>query len=63
MKQLVIILNNQVVVGSREIAERFGKWHVEVLDKIRDILSVENSANEFSMKSHILIMVDSCQCI
>ena len=47
MDNLVSIKNNQVVVSSRQVAENFGKRNVEVLDKIREILSVENSTNEF----------------
>lgn len=42
--QLVQIENNQVVVGSRQIAEDFEKQHKHVLDSIRDILAAENSA-------------------
>ena len=47
MNNLVTAINNQVVVSSKGIAERFEKRHVEVLDKIREILSVEKSTNEF----------------
>lgn len=45
---LVEIVNNQVVVSSRMVAERFGKRHVEVLDAIRSIeRCVENSTELF----------------
>ena len=47
MKQLVVINNNQIVVSSKDIAEHFGKEHKNVLQNIREILSAENSANEF----------------
>ena len=47
MKQLVVINNNQIVVSSKDLAEHFGKQHKHVIENIRDILSAENSANEF----------------
>lgn len=47
MKQLVVINNNQIVVSSKDLAEHFGKQHKHVIEIIRDILSAENSANEF----------------
>lgn len=49
--QLVQIENNQVVVGSRQIAEDFEKQHKHVLDSIRDILAAENSATKFFYES------------
>lgn len=47
MKQLVVINNNQIVVSSKDLAEHFGKQHKHVIENIREILSAENSANEF----------------
>ena len=47
MKDLVFISNNQVVVNSRIVAERFNKEHKHVLESIRRISSAEISANEF----------------
>ena len=47
MKNLVQVSNNQVVVASRDIAERFGKEHKDVLAAIRGILAAENSAAKF----------------
>lgn len=44
MKNLVEIRNNQVVVSSRQVAEKFGKEHRHVLDSIREIVKAENSA-------------------
>lgn len=41
---LVEIRNNQVVVSSRQVAEKFGKEHKHVLDNIREIIKAENSA-------------------
>ena len=38
MKNLVEIKNNQVVVSSRQVAEKFGKQHKDVLENIRNIL-------------------------
>lgn len=44
MSGLVQIVDNQAVVSSRQIAENFGKRHVEVLDAVREIVKcVENS--------------------
>lgn len=46
MNELVQIINNQVVVSSRKVADSFGKQHKHVLDSIKDILGVaENSAD------------------
>lgn len=47
MTKLVVIKNNQVVVSSRQVAEKFGKEHKHVLDSIREILKAENSAVRF----------------
>lgn len=44
MSGLVQIVDNQAVVSSRQIAENFGKRHVEVLDAVRELVKyVENS--------------------
>lgn len=47
MNNLVKIKNNQVVVSSRQVAEKFGKLHKDVLEGIRQILVAENSAAKF----------------
>lgn len=47
MNDLVFINNNQVVVSSRQVAEKFGKEHKHVLESIRQILVAENSATKF----------------
>ncbi len=47
MNELVKIKNNQVVVSSRQVAEKFGKFHKDVLENIRNILAAENSATKF----------------
>lgn len=47
MNELVKIKNNQVVVSSRQVAEKFGKLHKDVLENIREILKAENSAVRF----------------
>ena len=47
MNNLVKIKNNQVVVSSRQVAEKFGKEHRNVLASIREILVAENSAARF----------------
>ena len=47
MNELVKIKNNQVVVSSRQVAEKFGKEHRNVLASIREILVAENSAARF----------------
>ena len=44
---LVEIKNNQVVVSSRQVAEKFGKLHKDVLENIREIIKAENSALTF----------------
>ena len=51
MKDLVFISNNQVVVSSRIVAERFNKEHKHVLENIRRILAAENSATKFFQQS------------
>lgn len=47
MTNLVVVKNNQVVVSSRQVAEKFGKEHKHVLENIRQILVAENSATKF----------------
>lgn len=47
MNRLVVINNNQIVVSSKDLAERFGKAHKDVLENIRNILVAENSATKF----------------
>lgn len=47
MNNLVQIKNNQVVVSSRQVAEKFGKLHKDVLENIREIIKAENSALTF----------------
>lgn len=47
MHNLVKVRNNQVVVSSRQVAEKFGKLHKDVLENIRNILVAENSATKF----------------
>lgn len=47
MNNLVQIKNNQVVVSSRHVAEKFGKEHRNVLASIKEIISAENSALTF----------------
>lgn len=51
MNELVKIKNNQVVVSSRQVAEKFGKEHRNVLAAIREILGAENSATKFFQES------------
>lgn len=51
MNGLVEIKNNQVVVSSRQVAEKFGKEHRNVLAAIREILGAENSATKFFQES------------
>lgn len=48
---LVEIRNNQVVVSSRQVAEKFSKLHKDVLESIRQILVAENSAAKFFEES------------
>lgn len=51
MNNLVEIRNNQVVVSSRQVAEKFEKEHRHVLENIRQILAAENSAAKFFSES------------
>lgn len=44
---LVEIRNNQVVVSSRQVAEKFGKEHKNVLRSVQEILVAQNSATKF----------------
>lgn len=47
MENLVSVINNQVVVSSRQVAEKFGKEHRNVLASIKEIISAEKSALTF----------------
>lgn len=47
MSNLVAVKNNQVVVSSKQVAEKFGKEHKNVVVSIRSILVAENSATKF----------------
>lgn len=51
MTNLVVVKNNQVVVSSRQVAEKFGKRHKDVLENIRNILVAENFATKFYQES------------
>lgn len=48
---LVKVINNQIVVSSRQVAEHFGKEHRHVLENVRQILAAENSATNFYHKT------------
>lgn len=48
---LVQVQNNEVVVSSRQVAEKFGKEHKIVLRDIREILAVQNCATKFFHES------------
>lgn len=48
---LVEVRNNQVVVSSKKVADRFNKLHKDVLENIRNILAAENSATKFFQES------------
>jgi Rha family phage regulatory protein len=50
-KDLVQIVNNQIVVSSRQVAEHFEKEHRNVLASIKEILAAENSATKFFQES------------
>lgn len=52
MHNLVKVRNNQVVVSSRQVAEKFGKLHKDVLENIRNILVAENSATKFYQETN-----------
>ncbi|MCR5757592.1 MAG: Rha family transcriptional regulator [Selenomonas sp.] len=45
--ELVSVVNNEIVVSSRDVAEHFGKAHKHVLDSIREILAAQNCAARF----------------
>lgn len=47
MNKLVQVQNNQVVVSSRQVADKFSKLHKDVLESIREIIRAENSALTF----------------
>ena len=51
MKEMLQVMNNQVVVSSRKVAESFGKQHKDVLESIREFLVAENSATTFFFES------------
>ena len=51
MNDIVEIVNNQVVVSSRQIADSFEKEHKNVLSAVREILTAENSAAKFFVES------------
>lgn len=48
---LVEVQNGQIVVSSKQVAEHFGKEHKHILESIREILAVENSATKFFEES------------
>ena len=47
---LVKVINNQIVVSSRQVAKNFGKLHKDILENVRQILAAENSATKFYYK-------------
>ncbi len=47
MNDLVLAHNNQAVVSSRVVAEKFGKQHRDVMRSIREIVSAQNCALAF----------------
>lgn len=47
---LVEIVNNQVVVSSRQVAEKFGKEHKNVLRDIRGLLKIEHTPQGMFME-------------
>lgn len=51
MSNLVEVKNNQVVVSSKQVAEKFDKEHKHVLDAIRQLLVAEKSATKFFEES------------
>ena len=51
MNGIVEVVNDQVVVSSRQIADNFGKEHKDVLYAIREILTAEHSAAKFFIES------------
>ena len=51
MGDLVQVQNGKVVVSSRQVAEKFGKMHKDVLENVRSILAAENSATKLFSKS------------
>lgn len=53
MENLVQIIDRQVVVSSRQVAEKFGKEHKHVLDSVREILKAENSAVRFFSRKYV----------
>ena len=50
MNGIVEVVNDQVVVSSRQIADNFGKEHKDVLYAIREILTAEIPPPNFSSK-------------
>lgn len=51
MSNLVEVKNNQVVVSSKQVAEKFDKEHKHILDAIRQLLVAEKSATKFFKES------------
>ena len=51
MNELVKVVENQVVVDSREVAKNFGKEHKNVLRDIKGILAAQNCAAKFFCES------------
>lgn len=47
MKDLVFVLDNQVVVSSRKVAEVFKREHKDVIASIKNIVKAEISALSF----------------
>lgn len=52
MTGLVMIRNNQAVVSSRQISEKFQKAHKTVLRSIKEILAAQNCATKFFKENY-----------
>lgn len=51
---LVMIKNNQVVVSSRQVAERFHKLHKNIIRSVKEILAAQNCATKFFKETYYI---------
>lgn len=51
---LVMIKNNQVVVSSRQVAERFHKLHKSIIRSVKEILAAQNCATKFFKETYYI---------
>lgn len=54
MENLVSVINNQVVVSSRQVAEKFHKLHKSIIRSVKEILAAQNCATKFFKETYYI---------